>query len=130
MKDATENTESLSKEELGRVVGSRWTGKKAEQETGEAKANKDDHGDHDEEYNMYDSEADTEGQMDEEDHDSSSSSLLSDDDTDDHGDDFEGEDNDSSSSSDDELDLSGVGQYFYGLYHGLLHLKFALHTLF
>nr|GMD21579.1 glucosidase 2 subunit beta isoform X1 [Ipomoea batatas] len=108
VKDATENTESLSKEELGRVVGSRWTGKKAEQETGEAKANKDDHGDHDEEYNMYDSEADTEGQMDEEDHDSSSSSLLSDDDTDDHGDDFEGEDNDSSSSSDDELDLSDI----------------------
>ncbi|XP_019155691.1 PREDICTED: glucosidase 2 subunit beta-like isoform X2 [Ipomoea nil] len=106
VKDATENTESLSREELGRVVGSRWTGKKAEQETGEAKANKDDHGDHDEEYNMYDSEADTEDQMDEEDHDSSSSSLLSDDDTDDHGDDFEGEDHDSSSSSDDELDLS------------------------
>lgn len=111
MNDAIENTESLSREELGRVVGSRWTGKKAEQETGDVQANKDYHGDHDEEYNTYDSDADTEDQMDEEDHDSSSSSLLSDDDTEDHGDDFEGEDHDSSSlstSSDDELDLSGV----------------------
>lgn len=119
VKDATEDTESLSKEELGRVVGSRWTGKNNEKESSEADANKDYHGDHGEEYNTYDSDDDdSEDQMDEfGGEDNSDSHLLSDDDdTKDQGDDFVGEDHDtsppySSSSSyddDDELDLSDI----------------------
>ncbi|CAH9122508.1 unnamed protein product [Cuscuta epithymum] len=115
VKDEAEDTESLSKEELGRVVGSRWTGKKNEKESGEDKTNKDYHGDDDEEYSTFDSDDDTEDQMDEhgeEDHsDSNSSPLLSDDEAEDQGDDFVGEDHDSSSpssssSDDDDLDLS------------------------
>ncbi|XP_004294940.1 PREDICTED: glucosidase 2 subunit beta [Fragaria vesca subsp. vesca] len=47
--DAAENTESLSKEELGRLVASRWTGEDATKESGEVDVTKDsDHEDHEE----------------------------------------------------------------------------------
>ncbi|KAM5582213.1 glucosidase 2 subunit beta [Rosa sericea] len=47
--DASENTESLSKEELGRLVASRWTGEDTTKESGEVDVTKDsDHEDHEE----------------------------------------------------------------------------------
>ncbi|KAI3794859.1 hypothetical protein L1987_37499 [Smallanthus sonchifolius] len=70
-KDASEDAESLSREELGRVIGSRWTGKKTEEQDEDAGSarhndnydddNDDDDDDvsdnaHDEEYNGYDTE--------------------------------------------------------------------------
>lgn len=108
--DGSADTGSLSREELGRMVGSRWTGKKAEQQSAEADADKDDgHENYDEtpkeeqedEYNGYDSET-------EDDHPS-----YDDDDTEDHTEDFRDEDHGDSSSSykydaDDELDLSDI----------------------
>ncbi|XP_031100689.1 glucosidase 2 subunit beta-like isoform X1 [Ipomoea triloba] len=106
-KDAIENMESLSKEELGRLVGSRWTGKKSEEKTEETEAAKDDHhddhdeaiNDPDEEYEAYNSEDDGEHK-------------YEDDDAEDQ-EDFGGEDHHDSSSSyksesDDDLDLSDL----------------------
>ncbi|OIT33742.1 PREDICTED: glucosidase 2 subunit beta-like [Nicotiana attenuata] len=106
-KDATENTESLSKEELGRVVGSRWLGKKSEQELEEVGAstdiNHDNHDEvlpdtHEEEYNGYDSEVDEH--------------KYDDGDSEDQVEDFVGEDHDSSSShkseSDDDSDFADI----------------------
>ncbi|XP_009587510.1 glucosidase 2 subunit beta-like isoform X1 [Nicotiana tomentosiformis] len=106
-KDASENTESLSKEELGRVVGSRWLGKKSEQEIEEVGAgtdiNYDNHEEvlpdtHEEEYNGYDSEVDEH--------------KYDDDDSEDQVEDFVGEDHDSSSShkseSDDDSDFADI----------------------
>ncbi|KAI3450931.1 hypothetical protein Pfo_007596 [Paulownia fortunei] len=98
--NVAEDTESLSREDLGRLVASRWTGEKTEQQTEEVDASV--NNDHqnpdvdetdDEEYNGYDSEDD--------DH------------SEDQVDDFGGEDHyDSSSShkpeSDDESDLSDI----------------------
>ncbi|XP_050367294.1 glucosidase 2 subunit beta [Argentina anserina] len=46
--DASENTESLSKEELGRLVASRWTGEDTSKESGEVDATEDSHEDHEE----------------------------------------------------------------------------------
>lgn len=47
--DASEKTESLSKEELGRLVASRWTGEDTTKESGEVDVTKDtDHEDHEE----------------------------------------------------------------------------------
>ncbi|KAK9941464.1 hypothetical protein M0R45_018060 [Rubus argutus] len=47
--DASEKTESLSKEELGRLVASRWTGEDTTKESGEVDVTKDtDHVDHEE----------------------------------------------------------------------------------
>nr|GMD25063.1 glucosidase 2 subunit beta-like [Ipomoea batatas] len=99
--------ESLSKEELGRLVGSRWTGKKSEEKTEETEAAKDDHhddhdeaiNDPDEEYEAYNSEDDGEHK-------------YEDDDAEDQ-EDFGGEDHHDSSSSyksesDDDLDLSDL----------------------
>ncbi|KAK4608179.1 hypothetical protein RGQ29_001829 [Quercus rubra] len=69
--DASENTEGLSKEELGRLVASRWTGENTEKQTEEVDAAKDkDHGGHeeipeathDEEDDGYASETDDENQ--------------------------------------------------------------------
>ncbi|XP_076956123.1 glucosidase 2 subunit beta-like [Bidens hawaiensis] len=67
--DASEDTDSLSREELGRVIGSRWTGKKTEEHEEDESTSKhyyeddddlddDDASDnaHDEEYNGYDTE--------------------------------------------------------------------------
>lgn len=108
--DASEDINSLSREELGRVIGSRWTGKKPEhhdEDAGTAK-NYDDDGDeeydetsdngHDEEYGGSDSEA-------EDDH-----PKYEDDDTEDPinsgGD---GANDDSHKyESDDEIDMSGT----------------------
>ncbi|GMY16081.1 glucosidase 2 subunit beta [Fagus crenata] len=65
--DASENTEGLSKEELGRLVASRWTGENSAKQTEEVDAAKDkDHeaheempkSTHDEEYDGYASETD------------------------------------------------------------------------
>ncbi|KAL3529815.1 hypothetical protein ACH5RR_009137 [Cinchona calisaya] len=105
--EEVENTESLSKEELGRLVASRWTGEKAEKETQEVSATKDDnHGKQEddiseEEYNGYDSEED-EHRDDNDDGDNE-----------DQIDDFGGEDHEDSSSSyksesDDEPDFSDI----------------------
>ncbi|KDP21049.1 hypothetical protein JCGZ_21520 [Jatropha curcas] len=63
--DLSENTEGLSKEELGRLVASRWTGN-SEKKIEEVNVAKDDHEDHeklapdahDEEYDDYPSETD------------------------------------------------------------------------
>lgn len=69
--DASENTEGLSKEELGRLVASRWTGENTEKQTEEVDAAKDkDHGGHeeipeathDEEDDGYASETDDDNQ--------------------------------------------------------------------
>ncbi|XP_065634701.1 glucosidase 2 subunit beta-like [Quercus suber] len=69
--DASENTEGLSKEELGRLVASRWTGENTEKQTEEVDASKDkDHGGHeetpeathDEEDDGYASETDDDNQ--------------------------------------------------------------------
>ncbi|KAL2487726.1 Glucosidase 2 subunit beta [Forsythia ovata] len=104
--DVLEDTESLSREELGRLVASRWTGEKTEQQTEEIDASKDDthpnpdeipNDTHDEEYNGYDSEDDEE--------------RYDDDESEDQVDDFaEEEHNDFSDKpeSDDESDLSDM----------------------
>ncbi|XP_057953342.1 glucosidase 2 subunit beta [Malania oleifera] len=96
---ASENTEDLSREELGRLVASRWTGENSERQTTENDAVKDSAHEgleesqdstHDEEYDGYASETDddhhsyddddVEDQIDDfvEDHDDSSSSYKSD----------------------------------------------------
>ncbi|XP_042014977.1 glucosidase 2 subunit beta-like [Salvia splendens] len=111
VEDGAENTESLSKEELGRLVASRWTGEKTEQhkeeidtsqnqdhqypnETPNESNYEDDtgYGSEEDEYNRYDDD---------------------DADSDDQVDDFDGANQyDSSSSqrheSDDELDFSDI----------------------
>ncbi|KAJ8539814.1 hypothetical protein K7X08_014066 [Anisodus acutangulus] len=108
-KDATENTESLSKEELGRVIGSRWLGKKSEQETESVGAGTDSNHDevlsdtHEEEYNGYDSDVDDRKYDDDDEH------KYDDDDSEDQVEDFVGEDHDSSShksESDDDSDFA------------------------
>lgn len=75
--EATENTDSLSREDLGRLVASRWTGEKTEEQIEEASnTQKKNHGEHEEisndsyeeEYNGYDSE-DNEGRYDDDDDD-------------------------------------------------------------
>ncbi|XP_027072180.1 glucosidase 2 subunit beta-like isoform X1 [Coffea arabica] len=99
-----DNSESLSKEELGRLVASRWTGEKTEQQTEEVSSTKDkNHGTEEEdaygeEYSSYDSEED-DHRYDNDDGDNE-----------DQMDDFGGEDHDDSSPSyksetDDEPDL-------------------------
>ncbi|KAF3612653.1 Glucosidase 2 subunit beta [Capsicum annuum] len=110
-KDATENTESLSNEELGRVVGSRWLGKKSEKETESVGAGTDsDHDEalsdnHEEEHPGYDSDVDDRKYGDDDEH------KYDDDDSEDQVDDFAGEDHDSSShksdsDSDDDSDFA------------------------
>ncbi|KAL4578355.1 hypothetical protein LXL04_014477 [Taraxacum kok-saghyz] len=103
-----ENSESLSREELGRTIGSRWTGKKTEEENEDVGASKKhddhdhdhDHDDtHDEEYSGYDTET-------EEDHHN-----YDDDDTEeDHTDDIKHDDSTTSHKyeSDDEIDMSDM----------------------
>lgn len=104
-----EDTESLSKEELGRLVASRWTGEKTEQHTEEidTSQNKD---------NQYPNETPNEANYEEDvGHASEEDEHRYDDDdadNEDQVDDFDGVDHyDSSSSqrpeSDDELDFSG-----------------------
>lgn len=104
--DGSENSESLSREELGRIVGSRWTGKKSdEQQSVEVDAAENHEeppkGENEEEYtNGYDTENEDDHKYDD------------DDDSDDQIDeDLEEEDHVSSSSykydSDDDSNLSG-----------------------
>lgn len=106
--DASDNTESLSKEELGRIVGSRWTGKKSDQESAEADSAADDE-DHeeqtknieDEEYNSYESETEDEH------------STYDDEEADDHVEDLEEDASEPTSSSykyetDDDSELTGL----------------------
>ncbi|KAF3444375.1 hypothetical protein FNV43_RR14067 [Rhamnella rubrinervis] len=110
-KDASENTEALSREELGRLVASRWTGENTGKETGDSDAEKnnnhEDHeemtkGTHDEEYDGYASETDDDHQR------------YDDDSVEDEADeDFVEEHHDDSDSpykpeSDTELDLSDM----------------------
>ncbi|XP_073140340.1 glucosidase 2 subunit beta isoform X2 [Henckelia pumila] len=102
-----EDIESLSREELGRLVASRWTGEKNEQPSQELDGSLDkDPENHDEdketseEYNGYDSESDVQEYDDE-------------DDGVEHIDEFEGGDHDVSSSShipesDDESSFSDI----------------------
>ncbi|KAB1227720.1 Glucosidase 2 subunit beta [Morella rubra] len=111
--DISENTEGLSKEELGRLVASRWTGDNTAKQTEEVDDAKDrDHaeheempgGTHDEEYDGYASETDNENER--YDHDN-------DDVEDEIDDDFREDDHDDSSSSyisdsENELDLSDI----------------------
>nr|XP_043612867.1 glucosidase 2 subunit beta-like isoform X2 [Erigeron canadensis] len=86
--DAAKDIDSLSREDLGREIGSRWTGTKTEQQNHDvAKDDETPVNVHDEENNGYDTEAEdhqhdeedeTEGQMDDvgdEDNDDSSSSY-------------------------------------------------------
>ena len=114
--DASENTERLSKEELGRLVASRWTGENTEKQTEEVDAAKDkDHGGHeeipeathDEEDDGYASETDDDNQR------------YEDEDMEDEVDeDFREEDHYDSGSykseSDTEPDLSGLQQFVRG----------------
>ncbi|KAL2557108.1 Glucosidase 2 subunit beta [Forsythia ovata] len=107
-KDVLED-ESLSREELGRRVASRWTGETTEQQTKEVDTSKDNDpqnheetpdDSHDEEYNGYDSE-DVEQRYDD------------DDDSEDQTEEYAEEDHDDSSSSykpesDDESHLSDI----------------------
>uniref|UniRef100_A0A164SVA1 Glucosidase 2 subunit beta n=1 Tax=Daucus carota subsp. sativus TaxID=79200 RepID=A0A164SVA1_DAUCS len=106
--DASDNTESLSKEELGRIVGSRWTGKKSDQESAEADSAADDE-DHeeqtknieDEEYNSYESETEDEH------------STYDDEEADDHVEDLEEDASEPTSSSykyetDDDSELTDI----------------------
>ncbi|KAL5563790.1 hypothetical protein UlMin_033537 [Ulmus minor] len=111
--DASENTEGLSREELGRLVASRWTGENTEKQTVDADTDADkdnikDHEDHeempkdDEEYDGYASETDDEQKYD--DHDPVEDEI---------DDDFREDDHDGSSSSykydsDTESDLSDI----------------------
>lgn len=110
-KDASENTEALSKEELGRLVASRWTRDNTGQQTGEVDDGKDDRHEiseeapddaHDEEYEGYESESEDDSQK-----------YNEDDEEEDHVEDFEEEKHDDFSSpyrsvSDDELDVSDI----------------------
>ncbi|KAF8395945.1 hypothetical protein HHK36_019901 [Tetracentron sinense] len=100
-KDGSENTEELSREELGRLVASRWTGESTGQQPKEVDSAKEDDNEgheetlesaHDEDHDGYTSETDEENQkydeadmedhideeLGEEDHDDSSSSFKSD----------------------------------------------------
>ncbi|XP_024974361.1 glucosidase 2 subunit beta-like isoform X1 [Cynara cardunculus var. scolymus] len=110
--DASENAESSSREELGRAIGSRWTGKKAEQwqdeDAGTARNNDDNEYDetsdtaHEEEDSGYDTETEEDHQHHEED------------DNEDQMDDVGGDEADDDSSehkyeSDDEMeDMEGT----------------------
>ncbi|KAI7984396.1 Glucosidase 2 subunit beta [Camellia lanceoleosa] len=109
--DASEDAESLSKEELGRLVASRWTGENTGQQTREVDAVKDDKPEiseeapkdvHDEEYRGYDSETEDDSQR-----------YDDDDGEDDPVEDFGDENHDDFGSSyksvsDDDLDLSDI----------------------
>ncbi|XP_059628704.1 glucosidase 2 subunit beta [Cornus florida] len=107
-KDASENTESLSKEELGRLVASRWTGENTGQQTkevGDVTSDNENHEEtpkdaHDDGYESYESEAEDDSQRYDED---------AEDPVEDFGD--EGHRDSSSSDkseSDDEWDLSDI----------------------
>ncbi|CAI9768670.1 unnamed protein product [Fraxinus pennsylvanica] len=111
-KHVLEDTESLSREELGRRVASRWTGEMTEQQSKEGDTSKDNdpqnHEEtledrHDEEYNGYDSE-DVEQRDDDDDDDDDSEDQMEEYGEDDH--------DDSGSSykpdSDDESHLSDI----------------------
>lgn len=102
--DTVKDVESLSREELGREIGSRWTGKKTEQQNHDVDDVKNDDETsvnvHDEENNGYDTETDEDHQH------------YEDDDTD-HMDDVGDEANDDFTSSntyepDEEVDMSDM----------------------
>lgn len=123
--DASDETESLSKEELGRIVGSRWTGKKIDQESAEADSAVDDEyheeqtkNTQDEEYNSY--ESDTEDEH----------STYDDDEAEDHAEDLEEDASEATSSSykyesDDDSDFTGL----YMLLPKFHHLNISLDKL-
>ena len=106
--DASENADSLSREELGRAIGSRWTGKKTEQQqdedAGTPRNNDDNEYDetsdnaHEEEDSGYDTETEEDHQHHEED------------DNEDQMDDIGGDeaDDEHKYESDDEMDMSGA----------------------
>ena len=106
--DETESTEGLSKEELGRLVASRWTGEKTDQKTGDADDAKESSGAEDTPKNEQ--EDDYEGYASEFDE---PDPRYDDPDSDDHvNDDFADEDHGDSASyksdSDDESADSGL----------------------
>lgn len=106
--DSSDSTESLSKEELGRIVGSRWTGKKSDQESAEADSAADDEyheeqtkNAQDEEYNSYESDNEDEH------------STYDDDEAEDHVEDLEEDASEATSSSykyesDDDSDFTDI----------------------
>lgn len=105
-KDASENAEALSKEELGRLVASRWTGEVDAGNDDKHEISEDAPSDaHDEEYEGYDSESEDDSQKYNEDDEEEEEE--------DHVEDFEEEKHDDFSSpdkstSDDELDVPGL----------------------
>ncbi|KAI3822954.1 hypothetical protein L1987_10556 [Smallanthus sonchifolius] len=101
--DATKDIDSLSREDLGREIGSRWTGKKTDQQDHDINDVKNDYETsvnvHDEENNGYDTETDEDHQH-----------YDDDEDTEAHMDDVGDAANDDSSSSynydpDDDMDM-------------------------
>ncbi|XP_047318041.1 glucosidase 2 subunit beta-like [Impatiens glandulifera] len=105
-KDASENTESMSKEELGRLVASRWTGENSGEQNGEFDDAKNDNHElfeeehnnaHVEEHEGYDSETD------------SDSHKYNDGEEEDHDFGVEHDDSFSSYKSDDEIDFAETG---------------------
>ncbi|KAI3688345.1 hypothetical protein L1987_82057 [Smallanthus sonchifolius] len=101
--DATKDIDSLSREDLGREIGSRWTGKKTDQQDHDINDVKNDYetsvNGHDEENNGYDTETDEDQQH-----------YDDDEDTEAHMDDVGDAANDDSSSSynydpDDDMDM-------------------------
>ncbi|XP_076882917.1 glucosidase 2 subunit beta-like [Bidens hawaiensis] len=101
--DSTKDIDSLSREDLGREIGSRWTGKKTDQHNHDAKNDYETSVNvHDEENNGYDTETDEDHQHDD-----------NDDDTEAHMDGVGDEAHDDSSSSynydpDDDMDMLDV----------------------
>lgn len=109
--DAAENTESLSKEELGRLVASRWTGEDTTKESGEVDVTKDsDHEDHEElPKETYDEQSDGYASETDEDNQKYDDEEVQDE----ADDDFGAEDHSDSGSSykyesDTDSDLSGM----------------------
>lgn len=111
--DVSEDTEGLSKEELGRLVASRWTGS-SESKTEGVDVAKDDHGhheDHEEMPDMHDEEEEYDGYASETDDDSGKyDDVDTEDDTDEA---YEEDTHDDTGSSykpdpEDDLDLSGL----------------------
>lgn len=110
----SENTEELSREELGRLVASRWTGEKTEKQSGEGGAiENDDQGEDVPEYN-HDDEEDRYATDTDDDSERYDTEKYDDNDVEDDIDEtYREEDHDYTSTSyktdiDDDLDMSGL----------------------
>lgn len=114
----SENTEELSREELGRLVASRWTGEKTEKQSGEGGAiANDDQGEDVPEYN-HDDEEDRYATDTDDDSERYDTEKYDDNDVEDDIDEtYREEDHDYTSTSyktdvDDDLDMSGLQSLF------------------